>query len=176
MTKPPPKRLFIALDLSIKNKHIINNWLQQNVQLSKPATQLRNWHLTLAFLGQVPEQDELALCQLLAQCPMSSFALNFEKHDFWAHNGLFHLTPSAPYPQLQQLAQWVMTQAASLGYLSQYAQYRPHITLARSLNSEPQVTNACPSFNEQITHFSMYESTRDELGLVYNELKRFSLV
>ncbi|MFY8275258.1 RNA 2',3'-cyclic phosphodiesterase [Pseudoalteromonas sp. SSDWG2] len=170
-----PMRLFFALGLDAVSKNKIDNWLRSHVELSKPATQQRNWHLTLAFLGQVTQplcETLIARAHTIASQP---FELALDEHEFWPHNGIFHLKPSSPPQTLVRLATDLLGMASEHHIKSEHSRFRPHVTLARNLKASPLVTKQVPAIQLHCHEFTLYHSTRDEQGLVYKPLSTFAL-
>ncbi|WP_105189099.1 RNA 2',3'-cyclic phosphodiesterase [Pseudoalteromonas sp. T1lg48] len=168
------RRLFFALGLSAEDKQHINHWLSRHVSLSKAPTQRRNWHLTLMFLGQVEHTQAQQLIDGARKLVVPHFSTTLDEYDYWPHNGIFHLRPSAPAPGLLNLAGELKTLARQQQIVDQHARYRPHVTLARNLKKPPTVDSPITPLQLEIDHFTLYHSTRDDQGLVYLPLAEFA--
>lgn len=96
-------------------------------------TRLEQWHLTLAFLGQVEERRLPALTERLARLPRrhAAFPLaftgggRFDGRVLWA--GV-----SGDLPALRALADSASAAARRTGIALEERPYRPHLTLARA--------------------------------------------
>lgn len=168
------RRLFFALGLSAEQKQHIKQWLSRHASLSKAPTQCRNWHLTLMFLGQVEQEQAQRLINGARKLVVPRFSVILDEHDYWPHNGLFHLRPSAPEPHLLTLAAELRALAGQHQIHDQHSRYRPHVTLARNLKTPPKVERPMPPLQLDIDHFSLYHSTRDDQGLVYKPIAEFA--
>ena len=141
----------LAGDLSNLNPHLPNlRWL--------PASAL---HLTLSFLGNVPDETGERLVQALAQITSPIFPLvlkglgSFESHRrpsvVWA--GL----ETCP-PELSNLQRHVQTAAQAAGLQPEAKRFHPHITLGRCRNLP---TSTLQSFlrNHAEEEFGSFEVT-----------------
>lgn len=160
-------RLFFALPCPTKIAAQIDAWRQDQHFAGKPVP-AANLHVTLAFLGQVPESR----VQLLQRVPPKlaladlAFDLNLDHLDCWPE-GLLHLAPSQPPQTLLKLA-WALQQQLKLdGFTLDSRPYRPHLTLAR--NSRPAETRTVPSFAWRVDQLHIYHSA----GGQYLSLQRW---
>ena len=103
-------RLFFALPCPTKIAAQIDAWRQDQHFAGKPVP-AANLHVTLAFLGQVPQSR----VQLLQRVPPKlaladlAFDLNLDRLDCWPE-GLLHLAPSQPPQTLLKLARALQQQ------------------------------------------------------------------
>ena len=169
------KRLFFSLDINVQCKQQLSTWLNTHVQIHKAPTQCRNWHLTLCFLGEINASVEAQIVQHAERIRTAPFSVTLDEHDYWQHNGLFHLKPSHPPAQLFDLAAQLQTLANDLAIPTQHHSYKPHVTLARSLKQRPIIMAKPPRISIEANTYTLFHSTRDQHGLVYQALKQFAL-
>ncbi|WP_278404562.1 RNA 2',3'-cyclic phosphodiesterase [Pseudoalteromonas ruthenica] len=169
------RRLFFALGLSNEAKSSLAHWLQHHVIADKAFTQPRNWHLTLLFLGNTPLNTEAALIKEVRALQLRKFNLKVADIDWWPSNGIFHLRPISPPDALFTLHNGLKEIAQKHHIEDPHRRYRPHITLARNCKAMPTVAQPMPAFDMQVHSFTLFESTRDEQGLVYRPIEHFTL-
>ncbi|GAB6067300.1 RNA 2',3'-cyclic phosphodiesterase [Methylothermus subterraneus] len=133
MSAEAKKRLFFAL------------WPDEGVleQLAKVRRELQlnegkpvdceKFHITLLFLGEVPEDKIEALKALAEKLPLIPCELTFDRLEHWVRPAVLCLTAQAiPKP----LAEWVKSlrkRVRKLGFQLESRPFRPHLTLARKV-------------------------------------------
>ncbi len=146
--------------------------------------QPRNLHLTLNFIGSVEADHLAALTGALAavQCP--PFSLQLSGVGFFGPQNKPRILWAgvADSEPLQNLQQQTLAALQGAGFRPDDSPYHPHVTLARCKHQpvpaalawlEAQAGFRSPDF--QIDQFCLFESTRDESGLVYRVVEGFRL-
>lgn len=109
----------------------------QQIQARLPSGRLTHGadlHLTLAFLGEVSEADEIKLHQLLQVIPFSAFELVLDRVDAFRRIGLSWAGPSQIPLALQALYDVLGTALEDQGIgWDKRLVFRPHVTLARKV-------------------------------------------
>ena len=107
----------------------------QQIQARLPAGRLTHGadlHLTLAFLGEVSEADEVKLHHLLQAIPFSAFELVLDRLDAFRRIGLSWAGPSQIPLALQTLYDTFGAALDDQGiWWDKRLVFRPHVTLAR---------------------------------------------
>jgi 2'-5' RNA ligase len=124
-------RLFFALPCPPSIVAQIDAWRLQLAFSGRPVPSA-NLHLTLAFLGHLPESALTLLEELPPRLPLGelAFDLQLDRLDCW-HGGLLHLAPSQPPAELLALANGLARLLGEVGLPSEPRTYRPHLTLGR---------------------------------------------
>ena len=124
-------RLFFALPYPPALVPQIDAWRLHQAFSGRPVP-AANLHLTLAFLGHLPESTLTLLEELPAQLPLHelAFDLQLDRLDCW-QGGLLHLAPSQPPAELLALAGGLARLLDKAGLPNEPRTYRPHLTLAR---------------------------------------------
>jgi RNA 2',3'-cyclic 3'-phosphodiesterase len=117
-----------------------------------------DWHVTLQFLGALP-QDSLAELRAGLAVGFEPFELRLDRAELW-HRGLAVLTCSEVPPALQRLHQALAQALLALDLQPETRDYLPHLTLARSaggamLPPEP------PSIAWTVRDYALVRSTGD---------------
>ncbi|MBQ4839037.1 MULTISPECIES: RNA 2',3'-cyclic phosphodiesterase [Pseudoalteromonas] len=170
------KRLFFGIGLAKSDALDIQSWLDQHVSANKAPTLMRNWHLTLAFLGQVDSRQEEVLVEFAETLAPPPFQLHFSQTGYWSHNGIFYLQPDhINAHQLLQLAEPLRHCAEQQGLYRNPHPFSPHITLFRSVKPTPQVHRPILPFSISVTQFHLYHSHSMADGLHYTPIHTFKL-
>jgi len=138
------------------------------------ATPTHNFHLTLAFLGAVPESRTREVGEIATRVASTfraaPIAITLDHIDYWRKSEILCATSTAESVEAVALAE---TLHHELGQLSA-AQFRPHVTLARKVRrripSTP-MTSLAWTFKE----FALVESQNLPTGSVYQVLASFPL-
>lgn len=156
-------RLFVAICLSDAMKAALRDIQRQMLaqRVTGNYTPSDNLHLTLAFIGEYPEPEDVPLPRFepfeIALEGFGSFS------DLW-WAGL------APSPALRQYAATLRHALAEAGIPFDRKRFSPHITLLRRGVGAPAV--AVPRAKMTVDHASLMCSTRGKGGMIYTELRR----
>ncbi len=117
-----------------------------------------DWHVTLQFLGALP-QDRLAELRAGLAVGFEPFEISLDRAELW-HRGLAVLTCAQVPPALQRLHQALVQALLALGLQPETRDYLPHLTLARSANGAllpPQP----PAISWMVRGYALVRSTGD---------------
>ncbi|MDE1163676.1 MAG: RNA 2',3'-cyclic phosphodiesterase [Acidobacteriaceae bacterium] len=136
------------------------------------------WHVTLAFPGQVHEEQLVVLRESLQRIACGPIPLTVEGVEVYARAGVLaaKIVPTEPLFLLQQR---VAAAAEMCGFPIENRPFRPHVTLARS-RFEGRLRALAEDF-ETIQarfvagRFCLYESVRDSTGSRYVVKSEFLL-
>ena len=131
----------------------------------------RNWHITLAFIGQYPVAEMPALQELVAQIKVEPFRLGFDRLEFWPRGKVACLiAPTIPV-ELQALVSSLHKVLLEIGVSPDGRTYRPHITVvrkARSFTTERLAQRAVTEWSG----FELMESISVAGNISYRPLKQ----
>ncbi len=136
----------------------------------------RNFHVTLLFLGDIPDSTLPAIQQAAAGVSGSpAFTLDFDGVESWGRR-LLCLTTSTPPAAAIDLAERLRASLSNQLKQLDDRPYRPHITLARDLprGLRPQRIPG-RGLHQQVNEFVLVESVRDAAGSHYSILERWPL-
>lgn len=124
-------RLFLALWPDAHTRQHLQTWQTaqswpKEARLTTPA----DLHLTLHFLGQVPQQRLADILQALPQPSAHAIDLYLSPLQVWP-NGVAVLTPETAPDSLLLLHQQLASTLSELDLPPEVRPYRPHVTLAR---------------------------------------------
>jgi len=135
------------------------------------AVDRRNWHITLAFIGDVEAHQIAALQERAAGIPVPPFRLGFDRLEYWARPKIACLVAPTVPTELQELVLALNGVLEASGIVPEDRTYRPHITVSR---------NARPFATERLAQRTMTEWSSIELiesmtvpgGVSYAPLKQ----
>lgn len=171
-------RLFVAIDLPDDVKTKLGE-LQTPIPTAKWVEE-RSMHLTLRFIGEVPDDMVEAIIAALSTINAESFALTLRSV------GCFPPNPRKPprvlwvgmnnQPLLEQLQGKVERQIRALGIEPDHKPFSPHFTLARLKATKP-LHEATTFLNKNqdfqvkpfpVESFTLYSSVLSSTGSIYN--------
>lgn len=131
-------RLFIGIDLSQSMKSYllsVSKSIERHTQ--GRVTALNNYHLTLAFLGELDDKEMNVLKSLMNQIQFNAFEMTISEVDYFQKGERFiYYMGIKPNSSLKTLYQKVVDVITPLG-LNIHGKFSPHITLIRQGKSFP---------------------------------------
>ncbi|MDP2881122.1 MAG: RNA 2',3'-cyclic phosphodiesterase [Azonexus sp.] len=181
--KPATVRVFFALWPAPEVAERLGN-IADNAALSfgGRVTRRDTIHLTLAFLGNVPEARLRDLSIAAAKVGGEPFAINVDQLGFWSHNHLLWAGCQAPSAPLEVLSSQLRQALARAGFRvgGEGRNFVPHVTLVRRVPEAtgPSEYRPLPSI-ESLTwrneRFVLVRSTLTEPGSSYRIIDEFPL-
>lgn len=92
----------------------------------------RDWHVTLAFIGDFPEDRIGGLLERAREIEVEPFRLTFDRLEFWARPRVASLTAATVPDELQRLVESLNEVLVAEGLTPDDRTYRPHITAVRN--------------------------------------------
>jgi|SRR5579875_601762 len=189
-------RIFIAIDLPSS----IRSDIERKQKLFRAAlshnpkdaagirwTQPEGIHLTLKFLGEVPEGGLEHVIERLSRLELfEAFPVEVKNFGFFPdarHPRVFWAGVTGP-PQLPALATLIETAVSDLGFCKELRPFKPHLTLARFRLTRPQSVLEVMSKREEdtslgqfvVSEFFVFESKLSATAAPeYRKLARFPL-
>lgn len=91
-------------------------------------------HMTLQFIGNIKRAQLPKLIKAAGKVAATPpFQLELNTLSFWKHNRIGYATLSAKEPALETLAAALQHELAALGFVADYAEFSPHLTLLRNV-------------------------------------------
>ena len=179
-------RLFIAVDLP----NDVRDQLAEVQRALRPLTDSARWvapesiHITLKFLGEVPEKQLEDIDTALAGLSWKPFTVTVRGVGFFPGNRsprVFWAGMEAP--TMQGLAVELDSRMERLGFDKEKRAFRPHITLARARDNRIDsslVTGAAQYEEHNFGSFTadrifLFKSSLKPSGSVYEKLKEYLL-
>ena len=172
-------RLFFALEPPGALAIQLADWRDKQLPaVGRPVT-AGNFHITLAFLGNISEQKLERLCletdELLSRGTLEAGTVQLDQLGYWHKTGIFWLGPSAYPPTLEKLASALQSRGVAVGARRKRSHYSPHITLFRGCQEPPPAPAQDPNFNWSYDSFTLFESRMSGRGVSYHPLAEWKL-
>lgn len=134
-------------------------------------------HLTLAFVGDIPEARLPELIAAAARVRGQAFTLELDRLGYWRHNHLRWAGCTAPPPALSELAGKLrgVLRAANFAVDRETSEFFPHITLLRKCTRAAAAQVLEPPLCWPADEFVLVRSRLDAEGANYERLQTFRL-
>ena len=184
--REPTRRLFFALwpDEAMRQA------MAQSVRKAARASGGRpvpadNLHVTVAFLGSVPERRLPELADVAGRAaaprtpgsgeagsPGSPLELIFDHIEYWRGAHVLCALPAEPGPQAGALAQRLQGLLVQSGFTPDLKPFRPHVTVARKV---VRPADTMQPVVWRFTELSLVESRTLPQGALYSVVESYSL-
>ena len=170
-------RLFIAVNFSddIKNRIMKIQELLRSQSTRGSFTRPENLHLTLAFLGETPEEKLACLRTIIADIDSPSFEVPFSRTGCFTHSrkelwwiGAEHESPGLS--SLKSIHDKLIRDLLDAGFPVDERPFKAHITLAREVKHLSPIALDCPEMILKVNRVSLMKSEHLRGVLTYTEL------
>jgi 2'-5' RNA ligase len=175
MSATPARRLFFALwpDEVLRQRIVAQTRDSVAASRGRP-TAISNLHITVLFLGEVPE-DRLAVVRAAgAHVNAESFGLEFDAVEAWRRSGVLSLTARETPPALLDLVEQLRFKLLEAQFNLRPEEYRPHVTLARRILRRNE-RRAIAAVRWHVSDFALVESRSGLGGSTYSVLESWPL-
>jgi 2'-5' RNA ligase len=172
----PTRRLFFALWPGDDLRAAVGPRLRtlQSQARGRPQTP-EQWHVTLEFLGSVPEARLAAVRDAAAAIHAGPFEVAFDTVEFWRRPQVLCLVARVLPPALEGLVAQLRAGLAARGFMPDRRAFRAHLTLARKV-TRPGPVGPCDPLPWPATEFALVESVTARSGSRYVPVGRWPLV
>ncbi len=166
------KTLFFALWPSHRQRDMLRDTIGPALSsVEGTAVDRRNWHLTLVYIGDFPEEKIPGLLSAVDVIDPGEIRLRFDTLTFWQRPKVACMHARTVPPALEQLVRSLQQALIPFGYAPDPRVYRPHITVARKVRTFPETRLARP-IDLSWTDFELVESVRLRGEVQYHPLKQ----
>ena len=166
------KKLFFALWPSLRQRdfmrYVINHALST---VEGSPVERSNWHVTLVFIGDFPEEKIPALLAAAGSIEPGEIRLRFDTLTFWQRPKIACMHTRTVPPELEQLVRSLQQVLIPFGHAPDTRVYRPHITVARKVRAFQDIRLA-RSIELSWTDFELVESTSFRGQVQYRPVKQ----
>jgi 2'-5' RNA ligase len=182
-------RTFIAIDIQPTNeiRNLLSDFLKTLEGLEIKYTELNNYHITLAFLGETTDTQVSNICKDLdlIQSATKKIEISLEGVGAFKNSG----SPSViwigirPNEPLKELFQIINLTIESNGFAAEHRKFLPHLTLGRVKRAHPNhnfdllMSKYKKLFlgKVSVTEFVCYQSLLTPEGPIYKPVQRFKI-
>lgn len=132
----------------------------------------RNYHVTLAFLGNVPEERCEDIAAAGARRSLPELTLTFDRYGYFAAPQVLWLGSSAEVPALRDFVAGLWRALAEAGAPPDARPFHPHVSLARKVTSPPELRPPRP-VTWAVRDFALIESETLPEGARYRPVATF---
>lgn len=169
-------RLFFSLWPPPAVTHLLAGVAQEFArQLGGKATRENTLHLTLAFLGEVPDERVPLLIAGAQGFRPASFTLTIDRLACWKRNRMLWAGCTSPPAELLSLADELSAMARAIGIGIEKRSFTPHLTLVRKLpavDAVPQLPSLEP-LHWPCSSFVLVQSRLTTDGSRYQTIAEF---
>ncbi|HEC84726.1 MAG: RNA 2',3'-cyclic phosphodiesterase [Candidatus Parabeggiatoa sp. nov. 2] len=174
MSNNSTERLFFALWPDDNVRQAINELSQPVLSdMSGKIVPPENWHITLAFLGEIDRQVKQCVQQVATTVQASRFSLSLDKLDYWAKPRILWLGASETPEALQGLVATLSSGLQDCGYRPDTRPFQAHFTLMRKAARTKTLPPVTP-LAWAVEDFCLVRSILDFKGARYEVIERWA--
>lgn len=132
-----------------------------------------NYHVTLAFLGEIDHAAATTAQAIGAAIHGSSFTMTLNTFGWWRKPAVAWIAPADPPAPLVDLAEILGNALRAAGLTVDAKVYRPHLTLARKVTARPVLEREF-EVRWPISTLHLIESRAGAAGARYEPIARWS--
>ncbi|MBN7797664.1 RNA 2',3'-cyclic phosphodiesterase [Parahaliea mediterranea] len=172
-------RVFFGIELDQATALAIGDWRDRQFSHWARPVPVANFHITLAFAGELSDFDIDTLCLAVDEWVLGSqlpgAALELNQTGFWPAPGLYWLGPSQWPESLDTQASRLRHLVSSVGARRERKRFQPHITLFRRCDRSPPMPAQPPAFTLDYRSIVLFESRQQRDGVSYHALREWPL-
>lgn len=172
-------RLFYGIGLNHQLTTSIGVWRERQLAADGRPVPPANFHVTLAFAGDLPQKSLEYLELTTADCLLSAAAhgttLCLDQVGYWSKPGILWLGPSRWPDTLETIASALRQQVSKAGGKGDRRVFQPHISLFRNCGKPPANSLQAPSFELFYDTITLYESVKGRRSVHYQPICDWSL-
>lgn len=131
-------------------------------------------HMTLAFLGEIPERRLEELQALAATVSLPQVKVRLDRLGFWNHNHVLWAGSKNALPEIAALADKLQAIMLEAGFLSEVKPFAPHVTMLRKLLHPGTLPDLAP-VEWTAAEFVLAKSWRSDRGSAYETVAHWPL-
>jgi 2'-5' RNA ligase len=151
--------------------------VSQSLSLEPGARRVprENYHMTLAFVGDVAVSQLPDLLEVGAAQKERVFSVAFDAYEYWPKPGVIVAAARLIPAELHRLWRQLHQDLAEHAWALESERLRPHVTLARKV-SQPPVLQAMSAFDWRVRDFCLMRSDTSGIRSAYTVVDTWSLL
>ena len=168
-------RLFFGLECPMDVALAIADWRERQLPPMSRPVPLKNFHITLAFLGETRQDALEQLILSVDDCvPCPADRLVLDRVGYWPKPGIYWLGPTAWPAALEQMA-GDLDKLRQSGQRQRGRSFCPHITLFRRCAHPPPAPTRTPGLQFEFDRLVLFESRPGRKGVTYRPVQEWCL-
>jgi RNA 2',3'-cyclic 3'-phosphodiesterase len=169
-------RLFFAAWPSSRVRHQLES-ATAALQLGPEARSVcaGNYHLTVAFAGEISNARATALRSAAASLRPTAFEIQLTAYEYWPKPAVVVIAADRQPTELTELRGLLCIEFERLGISTESHSFRPHVTLARKVMQAP-VFKPMPGIPWSVNAFQLVRSSRSATGSIYTVVDQWPLL
>ena len=171
-------RVFFALEVPAETALAIAQWRERQLPAAGRPVPAANFHITLAFLGEVDQRGLDSLCRSVSDRQWQVDAdspITLDQVGYWPKPGICWLGPGTIPSSLAGLARALQSLSQRAGARRERKRYQPHVTLFRRCERPPPAPARAANFCLEVRDFCLFESRPARNGVTYSPLQQWQL-
>jgi 2'-5' RNA ligase len=166
---------FAAMPDPIAREQIAGASESLSLQSGARRVPRENYHMTLAFVGDVAASQLPVLLKAGAAQKVRAFSVTFDEYEYWRKPGVIVAAARLIPAELHQLWRQLHHELAGGAWALESERLRPHVTLARKV-SQPPVLQAMSAFEWHVRDFCLMRSDTSGVQSAYTVVDTWSLL
>lgn len=172
-------RTFFGLELPADTAMQIADWRDRQFGPGGRPVPPANFHITLAFIGEVAPPAVERLCHAvdvwLAREDVPGAGLELDCTGYWPKPGIYWLGADSWPRSLSAMAAKLGQLATTAGARRDRNPFQPHVTLFRNCTAAPAAPALQPAFALHFRHITLFESRQGKTGVSYHAVQHWDL-
>jgi 2'-5' RNA ligase len=173
-------RLFFGLEAPAELAMQIAEWRDRELGAAGRPVPPANFHITLAFVGELPAQDMEALAlrvdEWVERKRPQGGSLDLNLTGYWQKPGIYWLGSNEWPEGLTRLASKLKNLSTAAGARRDRKPFQPHVTLFRNCRLPPPAPSSAPRFAFRYDHVTLFESRQGRRGMSYHPVATWDLL
>jgi 2'-5' RNA ligase len=164
------KTVFFALWPDNRQRDRMRDFISSVVKtVEGHATDRREWHITLSYLGEIDEAFIPELARSAKAITFEPFRIRLDRMEYWPRPKIAAMVPPRVPPDLEKLVDELNGLVLAAGIEPAQRIYRPHVTVVR--NARPfETERLAQSAITEWSSFELMESTTERGVTTYRPL------
>ena len=164
------RTLFFALWPDNRQRDRMRDFISPVAKLIEGrATDRREWHITLAYIGDLDERFIAELQESASAIQFEPFRLRLDRLEFWPRPKIAALVPPRIPPEHEKLVETLRGIIIAAGLEPAVRVYRPHITVVRNARTF-ETQRLAQSATTEWSSFELIESIKERGNTIYRPL------
>jgi 2'-5' RNA ligase len=142
---------------------------------ASPRVPPENYHMTLAFVGEVPASQVATLRKIGGSQRASGCTLRFDAYEYWPEAEVIVAAAREIPSSLERLWQQIHADLAQHNQALEHTRLRAHVTIARKVPQAP-VLQAMSAFAWKVQAFSLMQSNTAGARPIYTVVDTWQLL